>query len=408
MSEESKLLADIDAIISLWNKDTPKHIMDSQALTIQKMLQNHKEIANISSCAFNIIDGLIQQNYGQIIKQNNLSGALHYFTRGTILVSIQNTYFIFNTYELYLHFELFLEAAILKLTLSTSNIKSMLSTYFILPICINNSVLICNSTNTEEITHISQRMSNYTLQLINITSSENINNGQEMLKKDTTTIKKNKQSKINEVKNKAIEWINANKPTKKHTPTKYHNKYMNAQTTKHRLQMKEFNELMRKLGYQIAKSNTSYWKYVGISDSNSDSDGDTDNCISNDNKPDILSDNDEDVTFKKRDRKQGKIYLVQTKSMNKHVYKIGKSDVNNNSRIKSYGNKASIHRHITVNVPTKCEDEIIKQFTKKFGDPVQGREYFKCKNNDIFLLFDDIVSKYKVEDDDSGNDSDTD
>ncbi len=68
----------------------------------------------------------------------------------------------------------------------------------------------------------------------------------------------------------AEEWIKANKPAKKHTPTEYYNIYLR-DTPKRSMKLINFNIYMKELGYEVGKSHGSrYWRYVGAKDSDGD------------------------------------------------------------------------------------------------------------------------------------------
>ncbi len=88
----------------------------------------------------------------------------------------------------------------------------------------------------------------------------------------------------------------------------------------------------------------------------------------------------------------GIVYLVQTKTMKSDCAKIGMS--RGNSRLQSYGADRIEHRNIKVYKPQQCENALISAFQKQFGNPVQGKEYFKGDIAIMIKTFDEVLEKY--------------
>ncbi len=84
------------------------------------------------------------------------------------------------------------------------------------------------------------------------------------------------------------------------------------------------------------------------------------------------------------------------------VVKVGMHGKQSLSRIKAYGSSARIHQIRTVNKGRGAERVIIALFRARFGDPIYGKEYFRCKVEHATEAFDDCIkilsSRVKEED----------
>lgn len=91
----------------------------------------------------------------------------------------------------------------------------------------------------------------------------------------------------------------------------------------------------------------------------------------------------------------GLIYLVQpTDFVGTDIYKIGMSNSNTIKRIRSYGRRCINVVSRECDNPLEVENELIKAFESKFGDPIQGNEWFKGDKLMMINAFDKCIATY--------------
>ena len=75
-----------------------------------------------------------------------------------------------------------------------------------------------------------------------------------------------------------------------------------------------------------------------------------------------------------------------------NIYKIGLSHKSKPDRLKSYGKNAIWIRCDLVKDERYLEKILIKKMKEKYGEPVQGREYFECENyEDIKEILNQVI-----------------
>jgi predicted ATP-dependent protease len=95
---------------------------------------------------------------------------------------------------------------------------------------------------------------------------------------------------------------------------------------------------------------------------------------------------------KKKEVNPGYVYLVKSTIMKEGIAKVGKSSVDNiNNRLGSYGKQRTEYRKSFVYNFSRVEDNLIKEFGKKFEKVPDRNEYFIGDIQEMMKVFDLVV-----------------